>query len=272
MGKDLNGSLDNQLFTLMFKRPLWYQHAHMNHLGMQAVMSTYERLMAGYRPRFRDWQVLLPAIADIVRHGPEHTGSASKSIAMLLFTHLIWPSIRIAHLYRGGPRIAGRWGWKEPNSHIYLPMLAGYFPTMRYIHVIRHGLDMTLSQNQAQFINWSSLFGIDSRDVSDEKVLKNRMLEFWVKSNNSAIQQASMLLGDRFLLVNFDAMCDQPVTAIGEICAFLGEDCTKERLAAIATIPRKPSTAGRYQRYAIDDFDPALLGAVRELGFEISDR
>src|SRR5262245_36162922 len=35
-----------------------------------------------------------------------------------------------------------RWGWKEPNTSVFLPQIADRFPRMKYVHVMRHGLDM----------------------------------------------------------------------------------------------------------------------------------
>ena len=34
-----------------------------------------------------------------------------------------------------------RWGWKEPNTHIVLPQILKLAPGLKYIHVVRHGLD-----------------------------------------------------------------------------------------------------------------------------------
>jgi len=55
------------------------------------------------------------------------------------------------------------WGWKEPNTHIYLEFLSKYFSDLKYIFVIRHGLDMAFSKNQAQLYNWGNLLGVKNR-------------------------------------------------------------------------------------------------------------
>ncbi|MEZ5572066.1 MAG: sulfotransferase [Halioglobus sp.] len=44
----------------------------------------------------------------------------------------------------------GLWGWKQPNSHILLPLLNQFFPKMKFIYVLRNGLDMAFSYNQNQ--------------------------------------------------------------------------------------------------------------------------
>ena len=42
------------------------------------------------------------------------------------------------------------WGWKEPRSVYLLPFLAAELPGLRFLHVVRDGRDMALSENQVQ--------------------------------------------------------------------------------------------------------------------------
>ena len=56
---------------------------------------------------------------------------------------------------------ASLWGWKEPNSHLMIRHLHRHFgDRLRYVHVIRNGLDMAQSRNQLQLIRWGSVFGV----------------------------------------------------------------------------------------------------------------
>ena len=52
------------------------------------------------------------------------------------------------------------WGWKLPETYLFLPYVKAVFPKVKYIHVIRHGLDMAYSRNQHQFWAWGAYFGI----------------------------------------------------------------------------------------------------------------
>jgi hypothetical protein len=52
------------------------------------------------------------------------------------------------------------WGWRNPLSHIYLDFLSQYFKNLKYIFIIRNGLDMAYSNNQNQLINWGSFFNV----------------------------------------------------------------------------------------------------------------
>ena len=47
-----------------------------------------------------------------------------------------------------------RWGWKEPNTHVILERMLNSFPQLKYIHVMRNGLDMAYSSNQQQLLLW----------------------------------------------------------------------------------------------------------------------
>ena len=42
------------------------------------------------------------------------------------------------------------WGWKEPNTHMILPFLLKKYKNLRYIHIMRNGLDNAYSKNQNQ--------------------------------------------------------------------------------------------------------------------------
>lgn len=52
----------------------------------------------------------------------------------------------------------GVWGWKEPNSRMFLPNLKEVFPNMKYVHVIRDGVYMSRSTNRNQLIQWIDWF------------------------------------------------------------------------------------------------------------------
>ena len=65
--------------------------------------------------------------------------------------------MRARGAYGGGAR--GGYGYaefvEEPNSHIFIEHLVKYFDSLKFIFVVRNGLDMALSRNQKQFENLS---------------------------------------------------------------------------------------------------------------------
>ena len=158
-----------------------------------------------------------------------------------------------------------RWGWKEPNTHIYLEHLADYFGNFKYLHTIRHGLDMAFSENQQQLYNWGPFFGLKlPASRSDVPALS---LKYWIKSNKRALEIGEKLGDQKFLVVNFDRLCLSPNSEIQRILSFLNIAPGAETLPALSRIPQKPKSLGRYRAHDIGQFDPADLNELENLGF-----
>ena len=137
---------------------------------------------------------------------------------------------------------------------------------MKYIHVIRNGLDMAYSTNQAQLHNWGDLFGRDHvAHGGTQRAQKS--LEFWIRANVQAIERGRNLLGERFLLVNYDDLCLNPGPHIQRICGFLGRDCSSQEFETLVRIPRIPASLGRFRTQDLSIFDPHQIDTVRSLGF-----
>lgn len=136
------------------------------------------------------------------------------------------------------------WGWKEPNSHILLNHLAGYYNKLRYIHVIRHGLDMAFSKNQTQAKFWGSMYGIS---YSGQPIDPIASFRYWVEANKKAKRVGDTLLKDRFLLLKLEDLCIAPKIEINRLINFLDFSVSEEKLASALKIPRLPKTVGRYK-------------------------
>jgi hypothetical protein len=148
IGDDLGSANDNLTFTFFFKRPPAFKSGSKN--WIKSNLRVFERYMLGEPFRPQDfWTLALAYYGESYQstyYDPEFHKERTK---------------RIWQARRGRTGITGkRWGWKEPNSHIFLEHLAAHFPQMRYVHVIRHGLDMAFSNNAQQLQNWGDLFGV----------------------------------------------------------------------------------------------------------------
>lgn len=75
-------------------------------------------------------------------------------------------------------------GWKEPATHFILHHLLSHYPCGRYIHVLRHGLDMAISNNLNQVDRFGPLFGLE--DSSPASALK-----FWLSANTTDFERMS---------------------------------------------------------------------------------
>lgn len=245
LGEDLNRSLDNMWFTLLFKRP--------------------EVLTCGDH-EFRQLAEVLTAAT----LNPSMT--ARLLIRQLNRLRLLdRPNVLRDWLRRASHRLNKRkvdidqgatWGWKEPNSHIFLDRLVTQFPGMKYIHVVRNGLDMAHSRNDNQLKLWgASLLG-ESCDVSPRNLLK-----YWCAVQRRA-ERHRELLQDRFLMLNFDDFCMNPNHGIRRLTAFLGFDRAQTTLEKLRVHIRPPRSIGRFKEHGCDLFNPEDVAYVRELGFD----
>jgi len=96
------------------------------------------------------------------------------------------------------------WGWKVPGQFHLLKYTAEYFPKLKYIHVIRNGLDMAFSKNTNQLRNWGAFHGITVDDPEDPTLA----LRYWIRANKFALNEGVKHLGKRFLVLNYDAFLD----------------------------------------------------------------
>lgn len=260
LGGDLNESLDNLWFTLLFKRPGWYKAGLSR--GRKSIMKTMElfkRAMLSGPVKIGDPVVVLGAAFPMIWTG-HSPGGRGKGI---------WPLLRAWNLLaRKATSLQGAtgWGWKEPNTHIYLEELIMAFPDLKYINVLRHGLDMALSRNQQQLMNWGFLFGLGKPEKIEE--LPRLSLKYWVLANKR-IAYLGEGLGNRFLSVNFDLLCLHPESYMEKILTFLGLDLDQATFKQLCVLPKPPATMGRYRRIELSCFDEEDVKEVENMGFEV---
>lgn len=262
LGRDLNPERDNLWFTLLFKRRRWLEREVPDdpsqiRLGLdllEKVMVTGQPLTAQER-RF-----LGRAAAEVAVHGHDHRGSGRGT----------WSVTRARRMLRARPLDVQRyrgWGWKEPNSHLFLPQLVRHFPRLRFVYVLRHGLDMAYSSNDTQLQLWGSRYGIAPPPSGD--LHAQAMLEFWSRVSARVIDQGRQLLGPRFLVLAYDRLVERPGEALDELLEFLEVDAAAVDLARLRRLPVRPPSLGRYRRHGLDAFPPRLLEQVRSLGFAV---
>lgn len=262
LGEDLNSARDNLWFTLLFKRPRWFfKHAIMEESQIFKALSIFEKAMnASLRPHYEELSFILATAVEMMFKGHDYSGSGRG----------LWPIKRTITLLQ--PKKIHRskylgWGWKEPNTHIYLEYLNKHFQNLKYIHLIRHGIDMAYSSNQSQLYNWGMMFGITVKDSSIP--LPRLSLQYWNEANRRAITLGQKLLKERFLVLNFDKLCMYPGREIALLIDFLGLDTKCVNMDELERLPKIPESAGRYKNYDLSIFDKDEIAAVRELGFVV---
>ena len=262
IGDDLNPAKDNLWFLLLFKRPRWFRRARHDKKKIFTGLSLLSKAMLHQTgPEWPELRFLIRAVFEIAIFGHNDKGDGRG----------LWPFLRAWNMVARQPKMTlnhGRWGWKEPNTHIYLEYLAAYFNNIKYIHTIRHGLDMAFSENQQQLYNWGPILGLElPKSGFDEPAAS---LKYWIKSNRRVMEIGEKLGDQKFLVVNFDRLCLSPKSEIQKIVSFLNIEPIAENLATVYRLPKIPKSLGRYRAQNISQFDPADLNELNDLGFSIA--
>jgi hypothetical protein len=252
LGRDLNRARDNLLFTALFKRPRWFARADDERIHRQ--LDTFVRYMRGRRYGPADYARLAGCVID---HEPalnlrESAGRVSRAV-----THR--PAAEAAG--------ASVWGWKEPNSHVFLPQLIERFPGLRYVHVVRHGLDMAYTRNKTQLEVWGAHFGIPS--PGDDASRASAQLDLWIATTRRAMDLGGRL-DERFLLMRYEDLCREPERELRRLFDLAGLHVDAAALTRISAAVDPPGSVGRWRAQGAERFSAEQLAAVESLGFDVS--
>jgi hypothetical protein len=245
LGRDLNRQLDNLAFTLLFKRR---ETLNLTDAEIDRDLRLFATMMARPRELSADERALVLARADEQRSELPPGWLQARADALLRGPHIPLPARQL-------------WGWKEPNAHVLLPALMRNFPDMRYIHVVRHGLDMAFSHNQSQLHYWG-----DALLGGPGEPGPARALSYWCAAQKRARAYGEEM-GDRFLWLDYDHLCVDPHDGLGRLAEFLDLPCP-DRDGLLALI-RPPSSMGRFRRADCSMFSSADIKLVAEYGFAV---
>jgi hypothetical protein len=251
MGDDLNPSNDNQFFTRLLKNPIWLEQATQYDINKR--LRILKKYMTGSNLNlFEIIEVLQACSSNPTIHSDKN--------------YYKW---FLKRQFKGKEKELRIWGWKEPNTHLLLLPLFNFFPEMKYVHVVRHGLDMAFSGNKNQLNYWGKKFGISVEKDDDENVLSKKQLDYWIKTTQLAIEIGKKF-GDRFYLLNYQSLCEQPITEVPKLIDFWGNDTNPTLMKKLISIPKISSSNGRYKTKDLSIFSGEQIQAVANLGFQIT--
>ena len=242
----LNDSLDNLWFTLLFVRRTILLKSDSE---LAALAWLFNNAMRGGQAVP---ETLLPMLDEAARHdrGP----ALRRDVLQAARDSLLGARAPAAE--------AAAWGWKQPNSQVMVPQLRRCFPGMKYIYVVRNGLDMALSYNQNQLM----YFWGDLMLEGDTAPTPANSLRYWVASYRR-ILDARAAAPDAIYILDYDQLCREPLPALETLADFLqvaGAD-----LKGVAAEVIVPATTGRHRAVQMSQFHPADLQFVRDMGFEV---
>jgi hypothetical protein len=263
IGAYLNRADDNIWFDTMFNRPNWLRSADAG--DVRQSIDLFDKAMHDVNLSLNPSAVWRIVTAALDKRHLTIVSSGEKSRARRWAGGTYHRVVSQLRLTRPVDRAKFRaWGWKHPLTHLYMDVLADFYPQMKFIMVIRHGLDMAFSDNSGQMRNWSWKYGTDAIPQTPAGTLA-----YWVTANRRAIETGQKRLGDRFMAVQFDALCQDPKTEVARMLDFIGLDIPKAVRDELVAIPRVPSSFGRHKQHDLGQFDPADVEAVRQLGFTV---
>ena len=258
LGDCLNKPLDNLWFTVLFKRPHWFsQNWEKNKEEIYRAIQLFNKTMTTGLASSADPDEII------------YVRNASKEILAYPYNMGV-DHLQAENILKSKPpdplKYIG-WGWKEPNTHVFLKYLATFFSDFRYIHVLRHGLDMAYSGNHQQFLNWGALNGFAVQDK--KSATPQNLLRFWIEANNQAVELGRTLLGEKFLVIRLEDLCRYPEASIKRMARFVGVDVDEDKLNQLSRLPILPGSSGRYRNHRLRAFPARDLAAVRSFGYEI---
>jgi hypothetical protein len=138
------------------------------------------------------------------------------------------------------------WGIKNPRSILMLRFWHQRFPSMRFLHVIRSGLDMAYSDAYNQVRR----HGNTVLDTDLDLPRAERMLLWWDWVNGMAADYGEAELGARYLRVRLEDLCSSPKRTIRDLFDFVGkEGRVRPAVAEVTT----PATLERWRDQPADE-------------------
>lgn len=155
------------------------------------------------------------------------------------------------------------WGWKEPNTHIVAERILNYLPELRYVHILRNGLDMAHSENQNQPRLWGEKL---LKIAAPKQVTPRYALKYWcsVHRRITAMSQLPAFAG-RILFLDFDQLCLSPTQELQKLFDFLGLTLSEKMQEALVRKIAPPSSIGRWRKFGLDIFDQEDVDYIKSL-------
>ncbi|MEM8696342.1 MAG: sulfotransferase [Pseudomonadota bacterium] len=243
MGNDTNPALDNLWFTLLFVRR---EILDVDSREFERCFEIFASATLGNRLSPEVKRYLAALVTDSGRYRSTKGRARIEGILTA----------------KGRPAGDGPWGWKEPNTHIVLPRLLKLWPDLKYIHVMRNGLDMAYSRNQRQARFWGRAESAPGAKIGPEESLR-----FWCRAHAHIVELAAEFPGS-IEIVRLEDVCDSPETSIGRMAMHAGLSVSSGDIGRLARLVERPESIGRFRDHDLSGFAAADLKFVRQMGFD----
>lgn len=136
---------------------------------------------------------------------------------------------------------------------------------------MRHGLDMAYSSNKGQLENFGNFYGIDNSEVIKEKNIDSifkLQLDYWILITKK-VNDLKEKYSNRIHIINHSSLCEKPVLEINRLADFLNINLSDDEIVRLSTIPKIPSSSGRYLNEDLKVFDESQILYVKSQGFKV---
>ena len=152
LGADLNEAQDNLWFTLLFKRRSAILE---NDIIFSNLIEIFFSAMQG------DRKLILAHIDLILSLTKQDRINHDREWLLERYKTLLYHPLLKSHL----------WGWKEPNTHIFIDKFLKRNKELKYIHILRDPYYMAQSQNQNQLRIWGQFFFDNNIEITPRNSL-----------------------------------------------------------------------------------------------------
>lgn len=169
-----------------------------------------------------------------------------------------------------------RWANMDIGTLDNMHLANRWFPDARFVHIIRDGRDVALS-NQTMPYGPGNI---------------GECADAWVQRINTNLRMGDIIGPDRYLAFRYESLITEPEAMLGRICSFLGLDFSSDMLAYGDTVdnrvpeekqwlwpelksPPQLSKVDRWKREMSENqrivFEWRASDLMRELGYEVLD-
>jgi Sulfotransferase family len=139
---------------------------------------------------------------------------------------------------------AAPWGIKVPRTILMLPFWVKVMPNLKFLHLIRNGLDMAFSGPASYQVDTYGDLVLAPEEQGYAGPRK--AMAYWQRVNQEAAHYGKRNLGSRYLAMRFEDLCADPEGSVEKIFDFIDAPDRTQKAAAIAEVS-PPSTIGRWR-------------------------
>ncbi len=269
IGSNLNEPLDNNVFVYLFRRVQTLE-VKKNKKLFKTYLSILRKTFCETKEQFTDEEIkIIEELSHIKRQGVtlKWLDKQCDTIQNMVKDGPLKEGIDtiedIRSYFQLEQPLQGKWGWKAPNSHVIMKELMKEYPKMKYIMVVRNGLDMAYSDNQGQLELWGSVLFDKKELVGNWKNSPRLSLKYWCMVHRRILQDSK---GKHFLWLDYDQLCMNPDKYLPILFDFL--EIPHEYIESVKPMIRISSGVGRYKEHN-DKFDQEDIDFVKELGYTV---